>query len=184
MVRCRMKTKLRHLTRAILVVMLLSVSAHLRAEDCLSGLPDSLRSAVEQDHWKILSPFDIPSNDWKLWKNAHQGQCPGVAVGNFFPRTDSSFVVALIQGEDPKNLLEKVVLLTEKKGQTITEIVVNPTQVASPALVWRLPPGHYAGVDGTRAVISRDSFVFEQVASSAKQFYYQGSKLQSFIISN
>ena len=179
-----MKTKLPNLTRAILIAMLVSVSAHARAEDCLSGLPDSLRSSVEQDHWKILSPFDIPTADWKLWKNAHQGQCPGVAVGNFFPKTDSSFIVALIQGEDPKNLLEKVVLLTEKKGQTITEIVVSPVQVANPALVWKLPPGHYAGVDGKRAVISRDSFVFEKVASSATHFYYQGSKLQSFIISN
>jgi hypothetical protein len=179
-----MKMKLTNLARAILIAMLFSASAHVRAEDCLSGLPDTLRSAVEQDHWKILSPFDIPTNDWKLWKNAHQGQCPGVAVGNFFPKTDSSFVVALIQGEDPKNLLEKVVLLTQKKGQTITEILVNPAQVASPSLVWKLPPGHYAGVDGKRAAISRDSFVFEKVASSATQFYYQGSKLQSFIISN
>jgi hypothetical protein len=179
-----MKMKLANVTKAILIAMLFSVAANIWAEDCLSGLPDSLRSAVEQDHWKILSPFDIPTNDWKLWKNAHQGQCPGVAVGNFLPKTDSSFVVALIQGEDPKNLLEKVVLLTEKKGQTITEIIVNPGQVASPALVWKLPPGHYAGVDGKRAAISRDSFVFEKVASSATQFYYQGSKLQSFVISN
>jgi len=91
-----MKMKLTNLARAILIAMLFSASAHVRAEDCLSGLPDTLRSAVEQDHWKILSPFDIPTNDWKLWKNAHQGQCPGVAVGNFFPKTDSSFVVALI----------------------------------------------------------------------------------------
>ena len=142
-----------------------------------------MRSAVEQDHWKILSPFDIPSDDWKLWKNAHQGQCPGVAVGNFLSKTDS-YVVALIQGDDPKNLLEKVVLLTEKKGQTITEIVVNPVQATTLALVWKLPPGHYAGVDGKRASLSRDSFVFEKVASSATQFYYQGSKLQSFVISN
>ena len=173
-----------NLIKLILIALFLSLSTHSRAEDCLSGLPDSLKSVAEQDNWKILSPFDIPTTDWKLWKNAHQGQCPGVAVGNFFPRTDSSFVVALIQGEDPKNLLEKVVLLTQKKGQTITEIIVNPVQVAGPSLVWKLPPGHYAGVDGKRAAISRDSFVFEKVASSATQFYYQGSKLQSFIISN
>jgi hypothetical protein len=179
-----MKMNLMNLARWILMATLFSVSASAWAEDCLSGLPDTLRSAVEQDHWKILSPFDIPSNDWKLWKNAHQGQCPGVAVGNFFPKTDSSFVVALIQSEDPKNLLEKIVLLTLKKGQPITEIIVNPVQAASLSLVWKLPPGHYAGVDGKSAVISRDSFVFEKVASSATQFYYQGSKLQSFVISN
>jgi hypothetical protein len=143
-----------------------------------------LKSVVEQDHWKILSPFDIPSTDWKLWKNAHQGQCPGVAVGNFFPKTDSSFVVALIQGDDPKNLLEKVVLVALKKDQPITEIVVSPVQATTLSVVWKLPPGHYAGVDGKRASISRDSFIFEKVAGSATQFYYQGSKLQSFVISN
>src|SRR5258708_3807557 len=178
--------KIRHVTLArwILIAMLLSASANVWAEDCLSGLLDTLRSAVEQDHWKILSRFDNPSDDWKLWKNAHQGQCPGVAVGNFFPRTDSSFVVALIQGDDPKNLLEKVVLLTQKKGQPITEIVVSPQQVTTPSVVWKLPPGHFAGVDGTRASISRDSFVYEKIAASAKQFYYQGSNLRSFAISN
>jgi hypothetical protein len=176
--------KLTNLIKLALVAIFLSLTARARAEDCLSGLPDSLRSAVEQDHWKILSPFDIPTNDWKLWKNAHQGQCPGVAVGNFFSGANPSYIVALIQGDDPKNLLEKVVFLTEKKGQPIIEIVVNPAQAATLAVVWKLPPGHYAGVDGKRASISRDSFVFEKIASSATQFYYQGSKLQSFVISN
>ncbi len=173
-----------NVTKLILLAMLLSISAHARAEDCLSGLPDSLKSTVEQDHWKILSPFDLPSAEWKIWKNAHQGQCPGVAIGNFYPKSDSSFVVALIQGDDPKNLLEKVVLVTLKKGQPLTEIVVNPVQAETLSVVWKLPPGHYAGVDGTKASISRDSFVFEKVSSSATQFYYQGSKLQSFVISN
>jgi hypothetical protein len=179
-----MKIKSRILVRWALIALLITVSSHVRAEDCLSGLPDSLRSAVEQDHWKILSPFDLPSADWKLWKNAHQGQCPGVAAGNFYPKTNSSYVVALIQGDDPKNLLEKVVLVAEKKGQPITEIVVNPAQAATLSVVWRLAPGHYAGVDGKSASISRDSFIFEKIASSATQFYYQGSKLQSFTISN
>jgi hypothetical protein len=179
-----MKSKLTNFTRWILVAAFLASSARLRAQDCLSNLPDPMRSAVEQDHWKILSPFDLPSADWKLWKNAHQGQCPGVAVGNFYPKTDSSYIVALIQGDDSKNLLEKLVLLTEKKGQLITEIVVNPVQATALAVIWKLPPGHYAGVDGKRASISRDSFIFEKIASSATQFYYQGSKLQSFVVSN
>ena len=173
-----------NLLKLTLIAGLISLPLHTRAEDCLSGLPDTLRSAVEQDHWKILSPFDLPSSDWKIWKNAHQGECPGVTVGNFYPKTDSSFIVALIQGDDPKNLLEKVVLLTSKKGQTITEIVVNPIQTSALATVWKLPPGHYAGVDGTRASISRNSFVYERISSAATQFYYQGSNLRSFVISN
>ena len=179
-----MRPNPRAAAKLILGAILISVSSHLWAQDCLSNLPDSLRSTLEQDNWKIVQPGDIPQDDWKLWKNTHQGQCPGVAVGNFFPRTDSSFVVALIQQQEPKTTLEKLVLITTKKGQPISEIIVPPTQVAIPSVVWKLSPGHYAGVDGSKASISRDSFVYEKVASSAKQFYYQGSHLQSFPISN
>lgn len=169
--------------KLILVLAVFAISAHAQAADCLSNLPDSMRSTIEQDGWKILSPFDIPTDDWKLWKNAHQGQCPGVAVGNFFPKTDSSYIVALIQGDDAKGFLQKVMLVTTKKGQIITEIVVNPIQTKIPSVVWKLPPGHYGGVDGSKAGISRDSFVVEKVPASATQFYYQGSNLKSFPIS-
>ena len=168
----------------LLTALSLCLSKPLFAQDCLSNLPDSLRSTVEQDNWKIVQASDIPQDDWKLWKNTHQGQCPGVAVGNFFPKTDTSFIVALIQQQDPKTMLEKLVLVATKKGQPITEVIVPPTQVANPSVVWKLGPGHYGGVDGSKASISRDSFVFEKVASTARQFYYQGSHLQSFPISN
>jgi hypothetical protein len=179
-----MRPNVRIAAKLILAATFLSVSTHLRAQDCLGNLPDSLRSTVEQDNWKIVQPGDIPQDDWKLWKNTHQGQCPGVAVGNFFPKADTSFIVALIQQQDPKTVLEKLVLITTKKGQPSIEIIVPPTQASTPSVVWKLPQGHYAGIDGTKASISRDSFVFEKVASSAKQFYYQGSHLQSFTISN
>ncbi len=176
-----------NLPKLILTAIFFSVSALARAQDCMSNLPDSLKSAVEHDNWKILSPFDLPTADWKLWKNAHQGQCPGVTVGNFSPKADSktgSWVVALIQGDDPKNLLEQLVLVTTKKGQPVIEIIVPPAQATTLSVVWRLPPGHYAGIDGTTAGISRDSIVYEKVASSARQFYYHGSQFQSFPISN
>jgi hypothetical protein len=177
-----MKNKLPNLPRLILIAILFSIPTHLRAEDCLSGLPDALKSAVEQDHWKIVSPFDIPSDDWKLWKNAHQGECPGVAVGNFTSK-EPAYVVALTLGDDPKNLLEKVVFVSTKKGQPITEIVVSPTQVTTPSVVWKLSPGHYAAVDGKHASISKDSFVYEKIAGSATQFYHQGNKFESLLIS-
>ncbi|MEI9979655.1 MAG: hypothetical protein WDN23_11790 [Edaphobacter sp.] len=176
--------KLINNTHLLLAALCLAISTPARAQDCLSNLPPSLKSAVEQDNWKILSPFDVPSVDWKLWKNAHQDQCPGVAVGNFYPKTKSSYVVALIQGDDPKNLIEKVVLVAEKKDQTIVETIVPPAQTTTPALVWRLPPGHYASIDGTQAGISRDSIVYEKVAATARQFYYHDGHVQSFPISN
>jgi hypothetical protein len=177
-----MKVEPMNLPKLTLITILLSIAAHARAQDCLSNLPESLKSTLEQDNWKIVQPGDIPMDDWKLWKNAHQGQCPGVAPGNFASKDD--FAVALIQQDDQKKILEKLILVTQKKGKPITEVVVAPTQVTNPSVVWKLPPGHYAGVDGTKAGISRDSFVYEKIASTAKQFYYKGSHLDSFPISN
>ena len=172
-----------NLNKWVLVAILLSSTGYSRAESCLNGMPDSVRSIVEQDNWTILQPQDLTGTDLKIWKNGHPGQCPGVAIGNFFPKADTSFLVALIQGTDPKNLLEKVLLIAQKKDRSETMVVVSPIQVNSPSVVWKLSPGHYAGIDGTKAAISRDSFVVEKINSSAKQFYYQGNRLQSFVIS-
>jgi hypothetical protein len=171
------------LNKWVMVAILLSSAGYSRAESCLSGIPDSVRSTVEQDNWTILQPQDLPETDLKIWKNAHQGQCPGVTSGNFFPKADASFIIALIQLDDQKKLLEKVVLVTQKKDRSETTVVISPIQVKSPSVVWKLPPGHYAGIDGTKAGISRESFVLEKINSSAKQFYYQGNRLQSFVIS-
>jgi hypothetical protein len=172
-----------NLSKWTLVATLLVTSIHSRAESCLSGMPDSVRSTVEQDNWTILQPQDLPDGDLKIWKIAHPGQCPGVAVGNFFPKADTSFIVALIQVDDQRNLLEKIMLLTQRKDRSETAVVASPTQAKSPSVVWKLPRGHYAGIEGTKAGISRDSFVVQKINSSAEQFYYQDSRLRSFVIS-
>lgn len=167
----------------LLIATFAMISAQARAEGCLSDMPDSARAAVELDNWKILQPLDLSMADAKIFKNAHQGQCPGVAAGDFFPKADSSYLVALVQQDGQKNLTEKLVLVTLKKGRTETEVVIPPAPVTIPSVVWKLGPGHYAGVDGTHTKLSRDSFVYEQIDSSAKQFYYEGSHLHSFVIS-
>lgn len=172
-----------NLPKWLLIAIFVTISTHARAELCPTDLPESARAAVEQDNWKILQPLDLSIADAKIFRNTHQGQCPGVAVGNFYPKADSSFLVALIQQDNHNNLTEELVLVTMKKGQTETTVAIPPTQVTKPSVVWKLGPGHYAGIDGTRAHITRDSFVYEQIISTAKQFYYDGTHLRSFVIS-
>ena len=179
-----MNPRLPNLPSLILIALLVSTAVQSRAEDCFSNLPDSIRSAVEQDHWTILQSTDLPLADAKVFRNAHQGQCPGVAVGNFHPKGDKSYAIALIQQDDQKNILEKLLVVYLKKDQPRTEIAVPPTQVPSPFVVWRLVPGHYSSFDGKQAGISRDSFVYEKIDALTRQFFYQGSHLESFVISN
>ena len=171
------------LCKWILVLIFLSISAHSRAEDCLSHLPDSLRSAVEQDNWKIVEPHDLSASDLRVWINNHPDDCPGVAEGNFSPRAKTSYIVALIQRDDRQNLLEKVDLVILKKNRPEVEDAVTTIEVATPYVVWKLAKGRYLGIDGTRASIPRNSFVFEKLVGPASQYYYHGNQLKSFVIS-
>jgi hypothetical protein len=174
-----------NLTKWALIAMFATLATHSQAQSkaCLNVLPDYLRSTVEQGNWKILDPQDLAVDDLPVWKGNHPGECPGIASGNFHPKADSSFVVALIQRDDQKHLLEKTVLVTTKKNKIQTAVIIPPTQMPAIAVVWKLPPGHWRGIDGTRAAIKRDSFVSEQIISTATQFYYDGSHLKSFPLS-
>jgi len=175
--------------KGILLAIFISLSGHAaHAEDCLNNLPQSVRSTVEQDNWTILQPHDLAGNDLTLWRLNHPGECPGVTSGDFYPKGKPAFLVALIQrdptqGSDQKNLLEKLMLVYIKKDQPISQVVVPPAQVAAPLVVWKIRPGHYLGIDGTKATISRDSFIYEKLAGPSQQFYYDGTRLKSFVIS-
>jgi hypothetical protein len=130
-----------------------------------------------------VQPQDLSGNDPQIFKVNHPGECPGVSVGNFYPKGKSSFLVALIQKGDQKNQLEKLTLVFFKKNLPTTETVVLPTQVVDPYVVWKLRPGHYQDLYGKKTTISRESFVYEKLVGPATQLYYDGTHLKSFVIS-
>jgi hypothetical protein len=169
--------------KGILLAIFTCLATCSRAEDCLGNLPQAVRLAVEQDNWTIVQPQDLSGNDPQIFRVNHPGECPGVAAGNFYPKGKSSFLVALIQKGDQKNQLEKLTLVFFKKNLPITEAAVPPTQVVDPFVVWKLHPGHYQDLYGKKTTISRESFVYEKLVGAAKQFYYDGTHLKSFVIS-
>ena len=62
-------------------------------------------------------------------------------------------------------------------------VIIPPAAVNAIAVVWKLPRGRWRGIDGTIASISHDSFVSEQIISTATQYYYDGKHLKSFPLS-
>lgn len=174
-----------NLTRWATIAMFSALPACCLAQSksCLNVMPEPVRSAVEQDNWKVLQPQDLAANDLSIWKGNHPGECPGVAAGNFHPKADSSYVVALVKQDEQKHQLERTVIVTLKKDRIRTEDVIPAAPVTTLAVVWKLPPGHWRGLYGNKAAIKRDSFVSEQIVSAATQYYYDGSHLKSFVIS-
>jgi hypothetical protein len=165
------------ISKWILINALLVASSHSPAQTCLSGMPESLRSVVEQDKWSIVQPQDLSESELILWKTDHPGQCPGVAAGKPSSRANQYFVVALIHPDGPNNLLEKVVLITRKGSQPVTRLAVPMTTVRTPHVVW-LQKDSYLGID---VIASRDSFIFERVSGPASQPIYQGSHIKSLL---
>src|SRR5579875_828542 len=119
-------------SRWILIAALVVLPAGTRAQSaCYNGLPDALRSAVEQDTWKIVQSSDLSEADQRVWRNNHPTDCAGLAVGNFSPRAKQSFIVALIQRDGQNNLLEKVDLVYLKKNPPVVEDAITTLAVAT-----------------------------------------------------
>jgi len=164
-------------------VTLAPAAAVAQSSVCLSALPDYLRITAEQNNWKILQPQDLTVRDLPVWKANHTGQCPGIASGNFYPKAQSSYIIALIR-RDGERVEEQTLLLTlDKKNRAETSVIILPAAVNAIAVVWKLPRGRWRGIDGTIASISQDSFVSEQIISTATQYYYDGKHLKSFPLS-
>ncbi len=168
--------------KQILIATALLASTIAHAQTCNHVLPDSLRATVELGDWSIVHPEDLSESDLHFWKNGHPGLCPGVASGNFRHNSNPTYVIALIQKSGP-DVFEKVLVVTIKKNKMNTEIAVPPTQVPTPYVVWSLPKHRYLGVDGSKVYIPQDSFAYEKLVGTSRQFYYDGSHLKSFLMS-
>lgn len=164
----------------ILIPALVAFATCLPAQSCFSGLPDTLRSAVEQDNWTIVQPSDLSEADFRVWNADHPGQCPGVAARASSPKAKPYFIVALILHDGPQNLFEKVLLVTSKKDQPVTKVAIATRTVNVPYVVW-LQKGRLAS-GNEQASVANDSFIFEKLVSPASRLL-PGSHVNSFAFS-
>ena len=164
----------------LLLPALLALTTYSPAQSCFSGLPNALRSAVEQDNWTIVQPSDFSEADLRVWNAGHPGQCPGVAAKASSPKAKPYFIVALILHDGPTNLLEKVLLVTRKKDHVITKVAIAARTINVPYVVW-LQNGRIAS-SGEQASTANDSFVFEKLVSPTSRLL-AGSHVNSFAFS-
>jgi len=180
------KAVIMNLSKISLFSLLITFSGICRGQDCISRIPLSVRNIVsEYKGWRIVSLADLPQDDQKLWTTSRNGQCPGVAIGNFTGGTNLSYVVALMRSQQSGGLQEQLVTLTQDGELLKTNVVVAPTNVTSPFVVWKVPPGTYKGVDQNKIVrIVNDSFVYEKMEAYARQYYYDNGRVRSIVTAN
>ena len=161
--------------RAFLIV---SISLKLcPGADCGSLLP---RAFALPSGWRVVTLEDLPEDDRDLWGREHAGQCPGAVVGRFTDDSRYSYAVALLQSGPGGKLLEQLVAILPAGNRLSRVVLVKPTTVVSPFVVWAVPPGKYAGVDGAPAVsVPHDSIIYEKMEATANQFFYLDGRFRS-----
>ena len=152
---------------------------------CVSSIPDKACEVISNfNGWKIGKLTDLPADDQRLWTNSHDGQCPGVAAGHF-SEDKLSYAVALLRNQRSGGLQEQLVVLVPEGNSFRSQVVVKPTTVVSPFVIWKVPPGKYKGVDQDNTVqIAHDSFIYEKMEAYATQYYYDEGRLRSIVTAN
>lgn len=165
-----------------LLCLLILVPTMCYGENCVASLSDKAREVISEFHdWRVVKLTDLPADDRKLWENSHNGQCPGVAAGNFSD-DKLSYAVALLRNQPSGELEEQLIVLLPEGNSFRRTVVVKPTTVVGPFVIWKVPPGKYQGVDKAKAVqIAHDSFIYEKIEAYARQYYYDDGHLRSIV---
>jgi len=173
-------------SKALWLLLLIGLSNVCYGENCISQLPDVAREVVSGLHeWQIVKLADLPADDQQLWQTSHNGSCPGVVAGNFTGGARLSYAVAMIRNQPSGQILEQLLMLVPEGNSFKPTIVVKPTSVVSPFVVWKVTPGTYKAVDQDRSVkLSHDSFVYEKMETYATQYYYEKGRLRSIVTAN
>src|SRR5215472_4618198 len=84
----------------VLLALAEGLAAHAQEQSCEFGALSATVRATLQDKypgWKIVELSDLRSDDQTLWKKAHPGQCPGLAVGHFENDNEKSYAITLFK---------------------------------------------------------------------------------------
>ena len=149
-------------------------------------VPGAAQKVISDFHdWRVVKLTDLPLDDQKLWEPSHDGRCPGIAAGKFTGGEKLSYAVALIRDQPSGRILEQLIILAPEGDSFRRAVLIKPTNVVSPFVVWKVPPGKYKGVDQGKTVqIVHDSFVYEKLEAYATQYYYDGGRLHSIVTAN
>jgi hypothetical protein len=161
---------------------LLFVSVGQAATHCCKERNDIIDSYLDaHPGWSIVETSDLPDDDKALWKNYHEGLCPGIAIVDVDGGGRKSYALAL-KRKVKDVVFEKLVVLKGSAGAFSEHVLVNPTRVISPFVVYRVGPGKYLDHNTGKTIrIAHDSIVYEKMEAISMQFYFSNGKPYSLL---
>jgi hypothetical protein len=167
--------------RAHLLLAALSICAcEQAAAQCDAGNHDVGAYLHAHSELSVVTLSDLPEDDQALWKKAHGDSCPGMVAVDLDGTGRRSFALALLQRVNGKNV-EQLVMLTG----AASNVLVEPTDVISPFVVWRANPGRFPNLlTGADVHIPHESIVYEKIEATSTLFYRSHGKIRSLLASD
>jgi hypothetical protein len=133
---------------------------------------------------------DMGADDQKIWRKAHERDCPGIAVGHFENKDQLAYAIMLVAKSEPTAGYKVGIFSKAASGDSYAWILLNQVeghagQVDSSGLaIFKVPPGKYSDSLGSKTIHTMlDGVGLEWMKGGADLFYWAGGKYQKLNIS-
>jgi len=163
--------------------------ASLKASSCSALLPNPLLQEVEKRYrgWKIVDVGDLSSDDQVLWNQTWgTKRCPGVAIGEFLAKGETSYGIALIRREGNADTVAEKLIHAQQKGNSYSMTELVSENNVPVGVVQKGEPGRYAYVyDRNKNVnVKTDTILYIHLEASAIAFFFEAGKFSEVLISD
>lgn len=163
-------------------VLVLLVSGALYG--CEAGQPEEhqiLHDALKTNFptWKMVSERDLSSEQLAAWKEAHPGQEPGLASGDYFgDSTACSAVLLTKQGEEGRRM-RVIVMKPNPAGRFETFVLFTESPVDSTPQIFTSRAGEYeVFLEGRAVPVPTEGVVYARGDGRQKLFFWNIDRFQ------
>lgn len=137
--------------------------------------------------WRPKQISDLEADDQQLWTQAHNEECPGIAIGYFEGADRLAYAVLLVPKFQPTGGYRLVVfskppskdtygwkLLDRADGQSYSGLVIS-----------KVGPGKYSDFEGTKSIrIRLDAIYLEWIEKGADLYYWSAGRYRRLRVSD
>jgi hypothetical protein len=163
--------------RAFFISLLTLFAACASAIAACENVPIEVQEYLRSEpDWSFVDVKDLVADDRSLWKRAHDGHCPGIAIVDL-DGMGQSYALALLRASG-RQTIEKLVVVRRQSGRLTGQVLDPPMRVkhedaAAPFVVWRAGPDTYRDLmSGRQVTLAHEGIVYEKMEAMATMYYF------------
>jgi hypothetical protein len=137
--------------------------------------------------WRPKQVSDMDADDQRLWLQAHEKGCPGIAVGHFESADRLSYATLLVPKSEPSGGYKIVLFSKESNGDGYTWKLLDHAvgQTYSGLVISKASQGKYSDFESTKSVeLKLDGIYVEWMEKGALLYYLSEGHFRKIQVSD